>query len=38
MPSSEFDPATLARARRALEAMPLRTRLIFIASRHEGLS
>ena len=38
MSSSDPDPATLARARRALEAMPVRTRLIFIASRHEGLS
>jgi DNA-directed RNA polymerase specialized sigma24 family protein len=38
MPSSDLDPAALVRAVRALEAMPVRTRLIFIASQGEGLS
>ena len=32
------DPAAAARARAALERMPARTRMIFIANRVEGLS
>lgn len=35
---SASDPAAVARAKAALERVPARTRMIFIANRVEGLS
>jgi len=35
---SDPDPATRARARAALDRMPARTRMVFVANRVEGLS
>lgn len=35
---SASDPAAVARAKAALERMPARTRMIFLANRVEGLS
>lgn len=35
---SDSDPAKSARARGALDRMPARTRMVFVANRVEGLS
>ena len=35
---SDSDPAASARARAALDRMPARTRMVFVANRVEGLS